>query len=198
MQRKSTLGKLVSHLGSTASIYGAVIINSGPLAISFYLCFAVLFILTAYFIVKHDRDLKICRNDLDIDNEMKKIVSRKGRMLIMTRDMSWCNDNSEIWRSLIKKANDRELEIFMAEETPNSKKLENNGALIKYYGNIGFEPKVRFTLMHYKTPSAKVAIGYKNKDDKHVIQYYRMDTSSPIHLAEDITRLLEKIHERNS
>lgn len=130
--------------------------------------------------------------DEEINEYMRNWVTRPGRTVIFTRDMSWVN-NDDIKNKLREKARSHELLVCLPIITPFAAELENLGAEIYSYPNITFTPKSRFTFINYGTPYSKVAIGRKDDNHFHVIEEYSIKNTVEFFLAEDLVNLVKAL-----
>jgi len=151
------LKRWILSFSSAASILSLAFIpgipswGRGIITIFGILCLALLI----YCEIKTDSINQIvCHSDVEIRNAMMKIVKSQGKVCIMSRDLSWVND--EVTRCLLKKKDN--LLIFAQKETDLTKTLSNSGIKIRYYGNTNFEPQTRFTIIGYNRNSPQVAI----------------------------------------
>ena len=113
----------------------------------------------------------VCHNDEDIANTMKKLIKTRGKICIMSRDLSWVDAEME---ACIAEKKDNIL-IFAQKESNLTKRLISKGASVKYYGHLNFEPKTRFTIIRYNSTNPQVAIANiqnsvrRKNSFKHVI-----------------------------
>jgi len=126
-----------------------------------------------------------------INRYMANWVSRLGRSVILSRDLSW-GDTPKARSALISKARKGDLTIYLATENDLSRELAEAGAEIVYYGHTGFMPKSRFTVIGFGQDVARVAVGSQRKGRRIVYEY---DTGEhPITaLSEDLTSLLTMV-----
>ncbi|MFJ2110304.1 hypothetical protein ACIOHH_37830 [Streptomyces microflavus] len=91
-------------------------------------------------------------------------LKQPGRMVVLTRDMSWFLDSASNG-ALKEKAESGELTLLVAVESANVRQLASLGAEIINYGSFGFTPKVRCTILRYGASDSKILI-HKQKDGK--------------------------------
>ncbi|ARD47797.1 hypothetical protein [Sporosarcina sp. P33] len=127
---------------------------------------------------------------------MLQWISKGGRVTIFTRDMSWANKDKEIKELLFKKAINNELIIIIASNIGLTKKLENDGATIYTYEELGYTPNSRFTIVRTDRIDSKVAIG-KERNGKHFIEEFDSSDGYPFHIANDLTNFLIKFNKIN-
>lgn len=132
------------------------------------------------------------KNEREINGYMQNWVTKAGRTVIFTRDMSWVNNN-DIKNKLREKARNHELLVCLPIVTPFALELQNLGAEVYSYPNIAFTPKSRFTFINYGTPYSKVAIGRKDDNDYHVIEEYSIKNTVEYFLAEDLVNLVKAL-----
>ena len=103
---------------------------------------------------KNNENIRICKNQSEIEDAMKDIIRSQGKICIMSRDLSWVNE--EI-KTVIKKKRGS-VRVFAQAESPLTEELKGSGAEIYYYGGYHFEPKTRFTIIRYNRNDPQVAI----------------------------------------
>ena len=96
----------------------------------------------------------ICNTDDEIKQAMKGLINSSGTVCFMCRDCSWVDE--ELEKELIKRGSS--VLIFASEENEITKRLKENKVLVKYYGNTGFKPESRFTILKYDRDNPQVAI----------------------------------------
>lgn len=102
----------------------------------------------------NNENIKICKNQSEIEDAMKDIIRVQGKICIMSRDLSWVNE--EIKTMIKKKRNS--VRVFAQAESQLTKELKEYGTEIYYYGGYHFEPKTRFTIIRYNRNDPQVAI----------------------------------------
>lgn len=128
---------------------------------------------------------------------MRKLIKTQGKVCIVSRDLSWVDSSIEV--ILKKKGNS--LLIFAEKESDLTKRLITNGVNVKYYGDLEYEPKTRFTVLRYNRLNPQVAISnttntMRKKDSfKHTI--YETNPANQLDswinsLAIDLIELLNK------
>ncbi len=125
------------------------------------------------------------RDNKKINHYMRNWVSRNGRAVIFSRDLSWANDD-KTKSILVNKAERDELIICLSKATQLSNELKQRGAKIVEYGT-DFVPKGRFTIVDYEKDGARVAIGLK-RGDVHTIEEFRSGSHPMFAVAEDLAR----------
>lgn len=142
-----TVGSIVSLCFLfTLSLWGKVIVMVIGLG-----CFAYL-IIDDYKSQKSNE--KICKSDKEIKDTMQALIKTQGKICIVSRDLSWVDEDIE--QSIIKKGNN--IRIFAEHEIELTKRLENSGVEMRYYGALGFNPISRFTVIRYNRDTRQVAI----------------------------------------
>lgn len=97
---------------------------------------------------------RICTSKEAVEDAMKEIINSQGKICIMSRDLSWVTP--EILGCLeAKKSN---VLIFAQSENDTTKILTSRGVKVKYYDELDFEPKTRFTIIRYNKNDPQVAI----------------------------------------
>ena len=123
---------------------------------------------------------RICKCTDDVNDAMKDIIESQGNICIMSRDLSWVN--YDIAASLVHKKEN--VLIFAQSRNEITEELVNQGVKIKFYGNTGFEPKTRFTIIRYNRNDPQVAIANiknsirKKRKFRHII-YQTCSSGNP-------------------
>lgn len=149
--------KVISALSAFASIFSLAFVNSMPIIIRIvivivsvaalgYLCYSI-------YVDEHKNE-RVCRSSYEVGDVMKSLIKTQGKVCIMSRDLSWVNPEIE---ACIAGKKDNIL-IFAQKESDLTKRLIKNGAVIQYYGDLGFEPATRFTVVRYNRDNPQVAI----------------------------------------
>lgn len=146
----------ITAIASSASIISLAFIVNIPIWLRIiigvlgFVCLIVL----CYSEFKSDtKNQRICHSDDEIQKAMMQIIRTPGKICIMSRDLSWVND--EI-KDCIKRKKD--VLIFAEKETELTLELASSGVRIKLYGKCNFEPKTRFTIIGYNRNNPQVAI----------------------------------------
>ena len=202
---------IISAFGTFASIVSLALIPNIP-----YLIRIVLIILGAFClvfsIVKARKETqinqRICTNEEEINNAMLEIIKSPGKIMIMSRDLSWVNGNKNVKEAIIKKK--ESIIIYAQKPKSHIEELEKAGVKVKYYGS-GFEPLTRFTIIGYNRQSPQVAVSIpgqhsikkkKKNKTRHII--YETSVTGPFQdksitsLALDLQRLCELHCEGNN
>ena len=107
--------RYVATLAMLASIVALALIKEVPLVIGIGLIFVGVIGTADQFVEdyrKNHENIKICKNQAEIESEMKELVKAQGKICIMSRDLSWVNPG--IKEQLIKKNKTRfGFSIFM-------------------------------------------------------------------------------------
>ncbi|MEG1567869.1 MAG: hypothetical protein RR347_09315 [Anaerovoracaceae bacterium] len=152
-----SIAPLIWALASVASISSLAFIESFSLITKIFfvaLAFFALFILFMQAHIQNQVNCRECHCDAEIKAAMKDIIKSQGKVCIMSRDLSWIDENIE--KCILSKKNS--ILIFAEKATGNAKNLEEKGVDVKYYGKLGFEPKTRFTVIRYNKLNPQVAI----------------------------------------
>lgn len=155
-----TIVNVISAIGTAASILSLAFIPQLLPGIKYFLiivgmlCLALLL----FGIYKEKKNAQIneiiCTNDDQIKEEMQNLIKMQGKICIMSRDLTWVDDKIE--KCIIEKKSS--ILIFAEHETNLTKKLEEAGVDIRYYGKTGFIPNTRFTVIRYNKNDQQVAI----------------------------------------
>lgn len=196
--------KWFGHLGTLGSLIGIIFLikgNENPSAflMGFLICLAIiLFILAIVWEMRLSQKNKgiYCKNEKEINEYMFRWINKGGRVTIFTRDMSWAEDDIVIKDMLLKKAMKNELTIILAKNKGLTKNLEQNGANIYTYGELGYTPNSRFTIVRTGRIDSKVAIG-KEQNGKHFIEEFSSADGYQFHIANDLVNFLMKNNQVN-
>ncbi len=93
---------------------------------------------------------------------MKKWVKIKGVVKILSRDLSWVND--EIIESFAKKGADLHLYVMSENRVVKKIREKNPYCKIYFYGEYGFEPDSRYTIIRANRDSRQIAITLKEQN----------------------------------
>lgn len=188
----------IPHLASYASIIGLYLTafpwNEGRPEWHWYML-AVVAILGAYtawleFITAKRESHVTFRNPERISRYMSDWVSRPGRTVIFSRDLSWGTEfNSK--PALLKKARSKELTIYLEQPTAFSSELENEGAEILLYDGVCPEPMSRFTIVGYGKEGARIAVAAP-KGGTHTIYEFDFGEHPIFSIAQDLLRTISK------
>lgn len=120
-------------------------------------------------------------------------LNSSGCVVIFSKDLTWVTSGGEAEALLIKKAEAKELILYVEDELPIAKLLVSKGAEVRVYGGQkkrGFSPKSRFTMLDYRAGKTRVMIGVP-VDGKHLIKHYKDDDFEVVDLANNFIKLLE-------
>jgi hypothetical protein len=129
----------------------------------------------------------VCKNSAEIRDYMNHWLRAGGRVASVSRDVSWADKDNE--RVLLEKAKRRELILCVEKGTPLTKRLEQAGAEIIFYGGTKFIPKSRFTIVDFGRDGARVAVG-TTEGGRHVINEFRNGHHPLFAIAEDLVNLM--------
>lgn len=133
-------------------------------------------------------------SDIDkerIDKYLTNFIETGESVAILSHDMSWINDQNFVM--LKKKAERRELLLFLPAETERVKELKEIGADVRYFGSIINDPakaliKSRMTVVNWNKAYPKLTYPIK-KDGWHI--NYEVAAGEPANqLALDLIQLL--------
>ena len=192
--------KIISLISAFASILGFLIPyfstneNSSKTTAFQFICLLVFLIASIVAIViELINKPKTYENENKIGEYMLNWISKTGRTVIFTRDMSWAK-TIDIKNKLTDKARAKELILCMPLKTEYAAVLENEGAEVYEYSSLDYTPESRFTIVHYGRSDAKLAIGRTAADGKHYITEFENGLHPQFHLAEDLVNILKKIN----
>ena len=170
-------------------------INIGYIIIVSACIICILYCLYEYFLNKRVNKFSLEKKE-KIDRFLIKKIKQTGSVAIFSRDFTWVKENSDQYNILMKKAKEKELFLFLEEETSVSKKLLDNGASVKIYNNLvqqGFAPKSRFTIINFKGSGKTTLIGCSD-DETHTIYTLKSKEHIEIHnLIEEYVKLLDLV-----
>ena len=166
--------KLICALSTGASIISLMAMPGIPLWA--HILLGLLGVISFGYLVWDDiynskRNEKVYYNDAEVREAMKGIIKCQGKICIMSRALSWVDD--DVIRIMTKKKNS--ILIFAQEPNDITNKLKENGIQVRFYGSYGFVPKTRFTVIRYDRNNPQVAIANgehnikKQNGYKHVI-----------------------------
>ena len=143
-------GTAISIISLGFSSYMPTLLT-GIIVVAGLVCF---FILLYDEIKNNTHNERICKSKEAEEDAMKDIINSQGKICIMSRDLSWVTP--EILACL--EAKKTSTLIFAQSENDITKLLIARGVAVKYYGDLGFEPKTRFTIIRYNKNDPQVAI----------------------------------------
>ena len=192
-----TLGTVFLHIASFASILGLYFTlypaTSAPashivLLTFFGLAFAGFSVWEIFSYIKtRPTIIPLTRPD-KIQAYMRRWLSRGGRAVIFTRDMSWAH-STETQNVLFEKARRRELTVCIQAPIELTEKLKQIGADIFPYSELGYVPRSRFTIIDFERDGARVAVG-GTVNGKHLIQEFESGQHPLFSVAEDLIKIL--------
>jgi len=126
-----------------------------------------------------------------INDYMYRWITRGGRVVIFTRDMTWAQER-RMENLLEDKARRGELSISLPKHTELTRRLETRGANVFTYEKIGHVPSSRFTIINDGRMDAAVAIG-RQIDGVQVIEEFAEGQHPAFAIAEDLTEIIRKL-----
>jgi hypothetical protein len=127
----------------------------------------------------------------EINDYMYDWISKGGRVVIFTRDMSWASD-PRIKELLYHKAAREELSICVPKKIPLTNELQKHGAQILSYESLGYIPQSRFTIINKDRMDANLAVGHRIKDD-HVVEEFSIGAHPFFSVANDLVEIITRI-----
>lgn len=120
-------------------------------------------------------------------------LSEHGRVVVVTRDMSWVIDE-EVRAALSRKAASGELLVFATASTPELAELATAGADVRILH--GIPPTTRFTVLRWGTTDARVLV---HRQVRGVVEFYERTPSdfAEYWLALDVVDLLSRLNPPN-
>lgn len=187
--------ELIGFIGSFASIVSLFFLEEKwciAKSIMFVLLLMLFFISTYSLFFR--RDTLLCKTEEEINSFMKKWINTNGVVKILSRDLTWVD--KKILKILSKKGKD--LYLYVEKENDKTREIlqENPECNIFYYGNIGFVPKSRFTIIHANKDEKQIAIaikekaGYKKLEHEIYISKDRQMDKKIVGLADDLIQCI--------
>jgi hypothetical protein len=126
-----------------------------------------------------------------INDYMFGWISRGGRVVIFTRDMTWATER-RISALLLKKARAGELSVCLPSPIPFSEELRNAGAEVSTYRELGYVPTSRFTIINADRLGAQIAIA-RPTDGVHIIEEFNEGDHPVFAVAKDLVEIVRKL-----
>ena len=164
-------------------------------------CIGILFLGIILFcdIISKKKKIFVCRSDEAIKKKMLELINIQGKICMLSRDLSWVD--GEIEKALVSK--NESMLIFAQHSTKLTKRLAKNGVKVLLYGNYGYEPKTRFTLVRYNREDPFFVIAKQTRRLGRSIRFehkmYKAEISNNesdswlIYLAMDLMELVNKV-----
>lgn len=193
------LATTIVQLSAYASIVGLYLTVkplSEPRPLGHWIAILVFGVLAFSLLYREIRDqlsvrTKTFSSDRGIKNYMCKWISSPGRTVVFSRDLSWGSEG-KTREILLRKSKRSELTIFLEAPTPLSDELKKAGANIQVYGQTGFVPESRFTIVGSDKQGARVAVGLL-ENGKHVVYQFESGQHPIFALAKDLTKLADRV-----
>lgn len=194
--KKEKLLEVISFIGSIASVIGLFFIDAEwTITKILLLVLLVILVFISGYILFVKKRTKICKTEDEINAFMKDWIKTKGVVKILSRDLSWVDDN--IIDSLTKKKSD--LYLYVEKENDITEKIKSLSpdCNIIFYGDIGFVPNSRYTIIHANKPQKQLAIAIKEKRDENKIEHEIYITSECpidrklIEIADDLLQCID-------
>lgn len=194
----SLLLRIFTIIGCFASSLGLIFIIRSPkqlwtvgegIILGILICFflaAVILSIIDYI----KRKPLLLRKESKIRDYMYRWISRGGRTVIFSHDLSWVRDDrmKDLLRS---KAQRNELSICLPRRTPFVEELENIGASIYDYPELQYVPRSRFTIINMGRHDAQVAVGGSFKR-KHLIEEFSIGEHPYFFIANDLVEIIRR------
>lgn len=192
------LTRLLSVLGSIASLFGCVFLfrsPDSPLTLWQAIFFGLAVLLSVWAIATEVRSYwqgepRKFRTKKSIRDYMYNWISNGGKVCIFSNDLSWVDDD-EMKQMLHRKAAANELTILLPTPIPLSEELKRDGAHVVTYAPLGITPKSRFTLVNSGRDGAQVAIG-RRIGNVHCIEEFAEGSHPVFAIASDLVELLNQ------
>jgi hypothetical protein len=112
---------------------------------------------------------RIYKDEADNKRYMQRWIQQGARTVIVSRDMSWVDE--PIKRLLLEKARKNELVLFAQSDWPICRELSAAGADVRKYGDLGWQPRTRFTIINYGRHDEKVAVGLPLDKGRRILEF---------------------------
>lgn len=149
--------EIISAIASGASILSLAFLPELPQLARFLIGIlgiaCIIFLIKLAFSEKQINET-VCHTNEEIRQKMKDIIKIQGKICILSRDLSWIDD--DILGVLAGKRDS--VLVFAEVENEITRKLVKVGVRVKYYGDTGFTPVTRFTVIRYNRDDRQVAI----------------------------------------
>lgn len=106
----------------------------------------------------------VCKSTDEINQYMYSWVKTPGVVNIFSRDLTWVTE--EIKHHLFSRGSD--ISICAEKDTPLTKELASHGVKIYLYGDWGYAPQSRFTMIRANKPDKQIAIAKSTKQNKKI------------------------------
>lgn len=131
------------------------------------------------------------KQDTRIASFMYDWLKNGGRVVIVSRDMTWLTDHPGLPALLEQKATAGELELVLPNPTDVATALQAKGAVLHCYSGRTPVPKVRFTFTHFGQSGTRVALGRRDGPN-HVVRILSHRDGVSYDLAEDLLNTLRR------
>jgi hypothetical protein len=117
----------------------------------------------------------------------KRWLSEQGRVLIVTRDMTW-SLGEDVREALHRKARSGDLTIYASRQTDELSALQLAGATVRISTNV---PKVRFTILRWGASDERALV---HRQRKGIVEFFEVHPGDfPAYgLTQDLVELLER------
>ena len=161
----------------------------------FLLIGTVLFLYLCYDDIKSNKMLRFKKKrdwQGKVRKYMDKWIRNGNKVAIYSHDLSWVDD--DIKSLLCQKATKKELVICLPKYTDLTKQLDDMGAEILVYGDNGYMPDSRFTIVNYGTGTPSVAMAHFDREE-HVIEECSAGEHPAVFVANDLVAIIKKYSE---
>ena len=149
--------RIISAFATVASIIGLITLPGIPFWA--HLPLGLIGVFSFGYLVlddirKNRKNEKVYHSEAEVREAMKEIIRFQGKICVMSRDLSWVDDETI---RIMKNKKDSML-VFAQNPNETTLKLEECGIQVRYYGKYEYEPKTRFTVIRYNRDNPQVAI----------------------------------------
>lgn len=201
--KSKLMGQIVSAIGVFCSIISLLTFTETPIWVKIIIVVVAIICLLVLLVLGIKSNMKnniICDSEDKIKAEMKKMLQEQGKIVVMSRSLGWVDD--EILVATGRKK-DR-LIVYAEKENDITKKLKDQGVIVRLYGRTGFIPKTRYTIIRYGRNDAQVNVAKtQSRIRLHRFKHIIHQTSSTeecddyvVSLAIDMVNLMEKVCDR--
>jgi len=190
--------QLLSIIGSFSSLIGLVFLlrpsgqvlnlwQIGLFAVGLLLLIIAIILLIQNYLKKRPRSMPIGPK---VNEYMYKWIKQGGKVAILTRDMSWV-DNDKMKELLRSKAHHSELCLCLPNEIALSQELKQLGAQVHTFSELNYVPESRFTIVNKDRMDAQLAVG-RSHEQKHLIEECSLGEHPVFSIANDLVNFIIK------
>jgi hypothetical protein len=131
------------------------------------------------------------KKEADINKYMKRIISSGSTLDIVSGKLSWVSGDETVKRTILGRAKDYEINIYLPSMNDTAKELGKNGVHIFIVPSLGTKPFARFTLVDKNQPgSAVLAVGCGKIPDFTISEIDEQSNAQVVTLARNYVERL--------